>query len=166
MSTEDFVARKLRSLGFEVQRIQVGTTKTPDLLLSDGTCKYLIEVKDKFPDPQRERRRADVLNRGEIWDEEKPLAYRNAISYVIRHAAAQLSTFGAEPVDFRLVWLHARDRHPDTQLIQFQATLFGSVDLIDLAEISDSVLAHPCFYFDFAEFFRFSDVLDLSLIHI
>ena len=51
MSTEDFVARGLRSLGLDVQPIPVGATKTPDFRVSDGTQTYLLEVKDKFPVP-------------------------------------------------------------------------------------------------------------------
>ena len=58
MSTENFVARGLRSLGLEVRRIEVGATKTPDLLLSDTSRTYLLEIKDKFPDPDTVRCRA------------------------------------------------------------------------------------------------------------
>lgn len=164
MTTENFVARGLRSVGLQVRQLEVGATKTPDLLASDGRCMYLIEVKDKFPDPNSVRRRTEVLGDGHVWEEEASLAYHNTISKIIREGAAQLSSFQAEPVNFRLLWLHARHRHAETQLIQFQATLYGTVDLIDLAEMTDSVPARPCFFFTFAEFHTLRDVLDGAFV--
>ena len=80
MSTEDFVARGLRSLGLDVQPIPVGATKTPDFRVSDGTQTYLLEVKDKFPDSDSIRRREKALDLGGIWEEETELAYQNALS--------------------------------------------------------------------------------------
>ena len=74
MTTENFVTRGLRSLGMQVRQLKVGATKTPDLLVSDGMCNYFIEVKDKFPDPSMMRRRAEVLDGGGVWEEEKALA--------------------------------------------------------------------------------------------
>lgn len=97
-------------------------------------------------------------------EEEESLGYSNAVSTVVRNASQQLARFDEAPVDFRLVWLHARNRYPDDQLERFKATLFGSVDLIDLQELSKSVPARPCFYFSFSEFFRFRDVLDGAFV--
>ena len=81
MSTEDFVARGLRSLGLDVQPIPVGATKTPDFRVSDGTQTYLLEVKDKFPDSDSIRRREKALDSGGIWEEETELAYQNALCF-------------------------------------------------------------------------------------
>lgn len=164
MSTENFVIRGLQSMGFNVRRIDIAQIKTPDLLVSDTDSKYLIEIKEKFPDPQMMKQRSEILARGSIWAEENTLGYRNTISYIVREAADQLISFQSEPVEFRLVWLHARERHADTQLKQFKATLFGCVDLIDLDELADSVPARPCFFFGFSEFFRFRDVLDGAFV--
>ena len=164
MSTEDFVARGLRSLGLDVQPIPVGATKTPDFRVSDGTQTYLLEVKDKFPDSDSIRRREKALDSGGVWEEETELAYQNALSGVIREGADQLGSFNGESVDFRLLWLHARHRHEDTQLHQFQATLYGAVDLIDLDEGTDSATARRCFGLTSSEFFRLKDVLDGAFI--
>ena len=79
MSTEDFVARGLRSMGLDVQPIPVGATKTPDFRVSDGTQTCLLEVKDKFQDSDSIRRREKALDSGGIWEEETELAYQNAL---------------------------------------------------------------------------------------
>jgi len=148
--TEKIVRRWLVSLGLKVQQIEEDATKTPDLLVSDGTCKYLIEIKDKLPDPEIMRQRERVLHSGEIWNEEAPLDYNKRVSEVIRKGVTQLSSFDRELVDFRLLWLHARHRYEDMQLQQFQATQYGTIDLLDLAESS----TRPCFFFTFSEFYR------------
>lgn len=160
MSTEGFVLRGLRSLGLSVRRVEVGADKTPDLIASDGSCTYLIEVKDKFPDPALEALRLRELGRTGAWEEEESLGYHNALSAVVRDACAQLGRFEPDAAHFRLIWLHARGRHPEARLEQFKATVAGVVDLIDTAETGGSVEARPCYYFGFAEFFRHRDVLD------
>ena len=164
MTTENFVTRGLTSLGFTVTAIDVGAGKTPDLLVSDETDSYLVEVKDKFPDPDVEERRLNALNQSGTWDEDEPLGFRNTISSVVADGCEQLAAFDGGHRSFRLLWLHARSRHPDAQLEQFVATLYGAVDLIDTGEIQGSVPARPCYYFDFAGFFRHRDVLDGAFV--
>ncbi len=73
----------------------------------------------------------------------------------------QLDSFQKEPIDFRLLWLHARHPYESLQLMQFEATLYGTVDLLDLAE---TPLARPCFFFTYSEFFRFREVLDGAFV--
>jgi hypothetical protein len=160
MSTENFVLRGLRSLGFHVVPVEVGADKTPDLLASDGSSTYLIEVKDKFPDVALKGRRQRALSRSGVWEEEESLGFHNALSAVLRGACAQLGRYEPEVPHFRLVWLHARGRHPEAQFEQFMATLAGVVNLIDMAEIGETVQARPCYYFGFSEFFRHREVLD------
>ena len=75
-----------------------------------------------------------------------------------------LGSFNGESVDFRLLWLHARHRHEDVQLHQFQATLYGAVDLIDWDEGTGSATARRCFGLTSSEFFRLKDVLDGAFI--
>lgn len=164
MSSEDFVERGLRSLGFDVRRIEEGEKKKPDFLVSDSHHRYLVEVKDKFPDPKKLRRRKEALFRGQVYDEHEPAGYRNVVSYVIREAADQLAAFSHEPVDFRIVWLHARGRHLEVQRDQFKATLYGSVEIVDLDDMAGTVTSRPCFYFGFSEFFNLRDVLDGAFI--
>jgi hypothetical protein len=164
VSTEAFVARGLASLGFRVERIKVRPAKTPDLLVSDATSSYLIEVKDKIPEAQREQRRLDALDRSEVWEEREPVGVSNPVSSVVGEACDQLAEFDSSTSHFRLVWLQAHGRDPDVLLQRLQATLLGAVDLIDLDEISGSVVARPCYFFDFAEFFRRRAVLDGAVI--
>jgi hypothetical protein len=165
MSTEEFVASGLRSMGFDVRRIETGPTKTPDFLITDADNRYLIEIKDKLPDSQLMREREKVLGRGGIWlKKPEPLGYTNAISSVVHGAVRQLAAFRAKPEDFRLVWLHACGPNPETQVEQFKATLFGCADLIDLDEVDKSVPARPCFYFGDSEFYRHRDVLDGAFV--
>jgi hypothetical protein len=162
VSAEGFVTQILGSLGLAVQTIEVGPEETPDLLVSDGTCAYLIEIKDKFPDFSKEQQRAEVLEAGGIWTEEQGLGYKNVISGVIKHGAGQLASFQGQPADFRLLWLHARDHYESPQAMQFEATLYGGVDLIDLGETPP--VARPCFFFTYSEFFRLREVLDGAFV--
>jgi len=164
MSTEGFVERGLRSMGFDVRRIAVGATKKPDFLVRDGMHTYLIEVKDKFPDRKKLRRRKEVLLKGEVYDEHESTGYRNAVSAMIREAADQLAAFADQRVDFRIIWLHARGRHPDVQMSQFRATLYGARDIVDLGDVVGTCTARPCLYFGFAEFFNLRDVLDGAFV--
>ncbi len=161
MTAEKLALATLRSLGFDVRIVEVGSQKTPDLLVSDGTCAYLVEIKDKFPDPSAEQQRTQALSAGAIWTEEQGIGYENVISGVIRHGAGQLASFQKEHVDFRLIWLHARHRYESLQLLQFESTLYGTVNLLDLA---GAPVALPCFFFTYSEFFRFQGVLDGAFV--
>ncbi len=164
MTTEDSVESFLTSLHLAVKRIPVGLQKTPDFLVSDSAATYLIEVKDKFPDPEIEQQRCESLDQTGIWEEEISLGFRNSVSSVIREACDQLAAFEPEAAHLRLLWLHAKGRYPDDQLEQFRATLIGVVDLIDTAEIDGSVEARPCYYFRESAFFRHRNVLDGAFV--
>ncbi len=163
MNTEDIVEKALRSLGFTVRRIEEGSTKKPDFLVR-GDSRYLVEVKDKLPDPDKLERRQEILLAGQAYGEHEPTGYRNAVSSVIREAAGQLAAYRDEPVDFRIVWLHALGQHVEVQRSQMQATLYGSAEIIDLDELGGTVVSRPCLYFDFSEFFSQRDVLDGAVI--
>lgn len=167
MSSEAFIEQGLRSLGFSVTRIAESRNKSPDFLVKDPVHTYLVELKDKFPDAAKLEQRNEVLSRGQTYEEQQSTGYNNAVSAVIRDALKQLAAFKGETVHFKLIWLHARGRKPDIQLDQFRATLYGSVDIVDLAEIvgvEASTVARPCFYFSFSEFYRFRYILDGAII--
>jgi hypothetical protein len=164
MTTEGFVERFLVSLGVAVHPITIGPQKTPDFLVSDTASTYLVEVKEKYPNPEVEGQRIESLARTGIWEEESSLGFQNSISSVVREACEQLAAFQPQVAHFRLIWLHARGRYPDDKLEQFRATLIGVADLIDTAEIGESVTARPCYYFRESAFFRHRNVLDGAFV--
>jgi len=86
---------------------------------------------------------------------------KNTISRIVRDSVKQLSSV-EHTVDFKLVWLHAVDRHQDMKLEQFKSTLYGVVDIFDLDEFSGNLI--PCYYFGFNEFFPASNTLDGAVV--
>jgi len=89
------------------------------------------------------------------WSEtEDPIARTNVISRQIGDAADQLNATDPDDASaLRLITFVVAENDPDIHVEQFQRTLFGTVDL--LTESSGGVVAVPCFYFTFNDFFRF-----------
>ena len=74
MEPEEFVIEVLNSMGFEVEQIEAGQDKTPDFLVRSNNESYLIELKTKYSDPAVLEERERVLEKGEVFQEETPVA--------------------------------------------------------------------------------------------
>jgi hypothetical protein len=161
-ATKQLIQSWLQDKGFDVEEIPVSSTKTPDFLVRDTTHSYLLEVKDKFPDPQTLKERQETLEAGGVYEHQEHLSHDNASSYVISEAYKQLSTYKEKTADFKLVLLFARGLHPEAQRQRFEATLYGTANILDVSTEDSPVT--PCYFFFYSDFFRFSDVLDGAVV--
>lgn len=161
MEPEEFVVEFLKSLGFGVTQIERGEDKTPDFLVHRNSASYLIELKTKYSDPAILEEREEVLARGEIFQEETPLARRNRISGVIVSAVKQLNSYVSIEHDFQLIYLLANGHHPDIQMSIFENCLYGTKDAVDLD--SEGGLL-PAYFAENSDFYNLRESLDGAII--
>lgn len=161
MNPEDFIQAVFKTLGYTAQKIQESSKdKSPDFIVSGDGFTYLIELKTKLADPEKILRRDETLQKGGIASESESTGRRNRLSGVLRTASKQLSEYKGQPVRFRLVWMLAQGHHPDVQMLQFEATLYGKMDIIDMAQSGFL----PCYYFTHSDFYTFRDSIDGAII--
>ena len=147
--------------GFSVQEIcEVPGERRADLRATHNAEEYLVEVKSRI---------ADEVYFSELYatgtaERKKFLGRTNAVSAQVRDGAEQLVTTPSTPEAFRLLALIAFGDDPETQASQFQATLYGTVDVLTPGE-AGSAVATPCFFFSFSEFFRLRHI-DAAMIMI
>jgi len=65
-------------------------------------------------------------------------------------------------VDFRIIWLLALGDKPEIKLQQFEMTLFGLSNIVDLNDSSNTM--KPCFYFSESSFHRYRNRIDATVI--
>jgi len=160
---EQLVTLFLEELGATVRRIPCGRRKTPDFVAEIGEIRYLIELKTKFGDPVREKKRKNTLAEGRIAEEQDTTERKNVISGIIADAAEQLREFDAEPVDYRLVWLLGYGRLSSLYYSQFESALYGVATIADLGPDADRY-TRPCYYFHLSDFYKHRDILDGAII--
>lgn len=148
----------LKSKRFNVERIPEKPLKRADYRVTDGNDVYIIEVKGRIQD---KKYRKDLLS-GKVACRQASLGRTNPVTKQIRIAAQQLKSTPADSRAFRVIALVAAGDDPDAQFIQFQSTLYGTVDLL-VPQLDGSIDPVPCFYFTFNEFFKFP-FLDSALI--
>jgi hypothetical protein len=163
MGPEELVTLILEHLGAHVRKIPHGEGRTPDFIATIGGARYLIELKAKGEDPEREVRRNEVLNRGEIAEDHDTVGRKNVIAGVVADAVTQLREFSSEPVDYRLVWLLGWGRLRKLYFDQFESALYGTTNIFDLGPGADQY-TRPCYYFGLSDFFRHRDILDGAII--
>lgn len=160
-STEYQVRGFLESEGFNVQRIKsTQKEKRADYRVNDENDIYITEVKGRIEDLQY---RKNLMKYG-FGVRTVYIGRNNSISKEVKEAAGQLRATPEDSKAFRVIALVAEGDDPEDQVVQFQSTLYGLVNLLLPAE-DGSAVATPCFYFSFNEFFRIRDV-DAALILI
>lgn len=152
---EELEARKFfECLGYVVTQVPESSgSERADYAVADGVDQFVAEVKSRGRDEAFER----SMERFGHAESQQAVGRSNPISKQISVAAGQLASTAAEsPGLLRIVVLVAAGDDPELQADQFQATLYGTVDL--LREDVDGVVAVPCFYFAFSDFCRFPGV--------
>ena len=163
MDTEDEVKRYLELNGFRVIKIEEAEDKTPDFLVHDSAHTYLLEVKDKLPDPRKAEWRQKVLDAGKMHQSVESTGRTNTISSVVKEAAQQLAAFTNEKVDFRLLWFQSRGIDPEMLARQMCATIYGIKTVVPVYPKAE---ARDCFYAAFNDFYRYKETLDaVILVH-
>jgi len=161
MNTETSVKLFLQKNDFRVEKISGAGKKSPDFLVCDSTHTYLLEVKDKLPNPQKAVEREAVLNSGEMHQMLDSTGRTNTISSVVKDACEQLAAYKAQTVDFRLLWFQACGVDTELQGHQIFATIYGIKTITALRPKSP---ARNCFYAEYNDFYRFKDVLDAVIL--
>lgn len=162
MQFQNELRETLLDRGFGVTSIPTGAFKTPDYLVKDDDFRYLVELKEKFPDPKLLERRDQRLDGGQLHEESSPTGHNNTLSGLISDAVVQLKSSSAPVCDFRLVWLHAQGHKPNLQTQQARATLYGIATIVDWG-VEDG-FAGEAFYFGESEFYRHRAVLDGAVL--
>lgn len=159
---KDHVSDLLRSWHFEVDQLpERRGQRTPDLLVSRGVRRFVVELKGKADDTTRLRNDSKRLVRGEVVEHAEPAGRRNTISGIVEDAVDQIAGLPPAPEDLRLLWLHGQGRHPDLKVMQFHATVYGTTNIIDLDNPSRR---RECYFFYHNEFFRFREGLDGAVL--
>ncbi|MBT2972172.1 MAG: hypothetical protein KME56_19485 [Candidatus Thiodiazotropha sp. (ex Ctena orbiculata)] len=161
MEPEEFVTEVLSSMGFGIEPIETGEDKTPDFLVRGDDSLYLIEVKTKNSDPAILEEREKVLKKGEVFQEDTPVARRNRISGVISSAVKQLNSYDSVEHNFKLVFLLANGHHPDVQMSVFESCLYGVKDAVDFVG-EGGVL--PAYFADNSDFYNLQESLDGAIV--
>lgn len=149
----------LEHFGLPLTKVPEGATKTADLLGTDGSGTFVVEVKSKEDSEEFLRRRHAAAITGEVLEEEHPVSRQNVMAGILRDAAKQLSATAA-PKDFRLVVFNACGHHSDVQIEQAEATFYGSVDGVDLKSGETITI----YFFKHNECFLLRDSLDALFV--
>ncbi len=129
----------------------------PDIFARDlGGLRYLLEVKEKLPNAEEERKRTEALREDGTYSHSQAIARQNRLSGIVAEAVEQLASPAAPAADLRLMCFVASGRDPKVQLDQFFRTVYGAWELFDL-ERNESRL---CLYYTFSDFFRHAATLD------
>ncbi|GBE09236.1 hypothetical protein BMS3Bbin11_01796 [bacterium BMS3Bbin11] len=159
MINEETLPSILHERGFCCEKIACRKgMKTPDFLVKCSESSYLIELKEKFSDPNRLAVRDAELVAGKVAGEIYKGGYNNSVSSIIEDAVSQLASDAAPKADFRLVWLHAQGHLPDLQIDNIKSTLYGIATIVGWGK--EKGFSGECLYFCESEFFRHRSVLD------
>lgn len=124
-----------RSQGFTAEKIPERRERSPDIRVSRGDERYLIELKSKEDDPEKVRRRVASLRAGEIVDVSEKLTRWNTIDGIIDHASEQLASREPEDVGaFGLILFLCDGREPELQAERIFATAYGSTRIASLGD--------------------------------
>lgn len=158
---KDTVKALLPKFGFTVEDIPEADGKRADLLVSDATSKYLIEVKDKEEGEDQARTRIETLSRGDLYEQADLLAVNTRLSNLLKGARKQLDATPKEDGTFQVIWFQATGIDADLKYRQAFATFYGKVDLVAKYPRQEDTV--PCWYFDYATAYEMQTVDALVL---
>lgn len=148
----------LTDLGLQARKLpKHNDERMPDFFGQDARgIRYLIEVKEKFANPTKEKIRKDALSTEGVYSQTDPIGHVNRLSGIVGDAVDQLKSPAAPPADLRLMCFVASGRDPSIQVEQLFHTVYGAWTLVDL----DTGESRFCLYYTFSDFFRYSKTLD------
>jgi hypothetical protein len=133
--------------------------RTPDFEATKESELFLFELKERVDDPESLKREREVLDRGEVAESFESMGPDGRVSEKARDGVRQLREV-QHPEAFRLLWLHAGGRDPETQVEQFRATLYGITQIFELG----SPHLTRCYYFHESVFFRYRESLSGAVL--
>ncbi|KPA92977.1 hypothetical protein PF66_00719 [Pseudomonas asplenii] len=160
---EGFIKRVFNHFGFDLEKIGESDTKSPDFITSDDQYKILLELKTKNESQETLEERDKILNNSEIYSKNTPLHRNNRISKLFDKAAKQFhakkKVVGA---DFCFLILHASGPSTSYHLIQFEASAYGSVELITFEPKNEPL--KKCYYFQNSDFYKHKTIIDGAIL--
>lgn len=161
MNEEQFIIKVFKSHGYTAKKILETDTKTPDFIVSchSDEFKYLVELKSKYDDEAQLAKKKNDLNKGKIFLEADSIQRKNRISGIVKSATEQLEALKIDP-DFKLVWLLALGENPKKQILQFQSSLYGSMNIIVPSEGGYK----QCYFFENSDFYNHRNTIDGAII--
>lgn len=143
----------LEASGFIARRIPETDKKgerTPDLLVEDGTERYLIEVKGKDVDQAFE----DLLN--SPLGTSLSLHKNNSISKKIKDADEQLELYSQRKEnDFRLLWFPVfRTLNEQIVFDKVRSVIYGLLSLEGYTKEKE-YFSKECYFFTYNDFYRY-----------
>lgn len=163
LEIEKAVGELLSARGFDVYKIpESSERKSPDFELKDSNgYKYIIEVKVRSDDLKAEADRSDTLQKGEVFFQSTPVAFRNRIDGIASSAAKQMDSDVKTNHILKVLWVVAIGRNIEPKIDQFRATLYGTTRIWSL----DSDEGHrECFYFRNSTFYSQRTSLDAAVV--
>jgi hypothetical protein len=157
----ELISTVFKGHGFSVCRLAERAEQTADLLVEDGSIRYVVEVKQR----DRSQEIEDALENaqeGELrYLQNEVIARDNSISSLIRKATSQLKATAHED-DFRIVWLQSSEEDADTDTELYVSSLLGHAYLITVQE--DESEDFRCYFYELNDFYRDRDDLDAAFI--
>src|SRR5690606_29485382 len=121
--------------------------------------KVLIELKEKTDDEALHEKKERSFDNNQIFEYANTSGYRNRLSGIINHGVQQLESRKSETKSqFCFLFIFANGVAPSNQLQQIYSTVYGRKDVIDFD--SKSIMAKPCFYAYFSDFYKHHEILD------
>lgn len=142
-----------------VQSIPRGTHQTPDLLVTFGGKRFLIEEKEKLDSKEFLLKRSDTLASGKVHEVFVPQVFDNTLDGIIEKAARQISASG-QPYDFGLVWITAAGVRGEAVFGKIVSTLYGMMPIMSMELPS---LVH-CYFYRNSSFFRCRKHVDGAVV--
>ena len=145
--------------GFSVEKIPESSEESPDFIVDDGKSRILVELKTKLDSESVIKSREEKLSSGEIYEKVSVLGRRNRISGILKKASSQLKSKKEQyEADYCFVFLFATGMHASEKLSQFEASVFGTKDIIHMGGGDPNI--KRCYYFGHSDFFNNRDILD------
>jgi hypothetical protein len=164
--TDSAAALVLTRWGAKVTPIRTSNKDESDWLAEFGDYSVIVEEKTKLEREASRVNREATLARGEVHGSTLPLVYNNRLSGIVRKAAKQLDSTGADVLyNNRIVWFTGTGFDAEAKHFQFMATLYGSTKIFEVGGggVSESQL-RECYFFRNADFYRFRAQLDGSVV--
>lgn len=162
MRPEDLIKVFIRDLGISIEDIPtVDEELTPDFILNDASSIYLLELKTKYSNPDKQILKEESFNMGILHETTESILPQNRLSGIIAHAKEQLDNAAKKDEVFRLLWLFVDSSVAEAHFEQFESTLYGSTSLVDWGEDRKS---GTVFYFYNSDFYRYKDSIDAAFI--
>lgn len=163
MTTEKMIKHVLEeNFGLAVEKIPECDRKTPDYFAYADGEQYLVEVKEKGSNPEKEQARENALSNGEVFDFSQSVAPQAVLSNIIRSGKRQIAAFVQDQTTYRLIWVHCNGLGYSATREQILAGIYGAETVVNWGD--KDALSGTCYYFRESQFYKYRNELDGVII--